>query len=155
MSNQLTAATAIDTSVIVPGLLFWHEKHAVASAALIELLESGNQVVLPLHSLVEAYAVMTRLPPPHRLSAKDALDLLNGSFRQRSNLVGLEGDEGWELLQSLRDRDLVGGTSYDSLIFASARKGGARRLLTFNRSHFERIAGEEIEIVVPATAPRG
>lgn len=149
MSDRIASVTAIDTSVIVPGLLFWHERHEAASAALVQLLESGNEVVLPLHSLVEAYAVMTRLPPPHRLSAKDALDLLDGSFRNRSNLIGLEGDEGWDLLQNLSHRNLVGGTSYDSLILAAARKGGAQRILTFNRSHFERIATEGIEIVVP------
>lgn len=89
MSDRIASVTAIDTSVIVPGLLFWHEKHEAASAALVQLLESGNEVVLPLHSLVEAYAVMTRLPPPHR-----------------------------DLLQNLSHRNLVGGTSYDSLILA-------------------------------------
>jgi len=31
-----------------------------------------------------------------------------------------------------------------------ARKGGAQRLLTFNRSHFERLETEGIEIVTPA-----
>ena len=149
MSEKLASITAIDTSVIVPALLFWHEKHEAASAALVELLESDITVVLPLHSLVEAYAVMTRLPPPHRLGAKDALDLLDGSFRKRSSLVGLEGEEGWDLLQDLSQRNLVGGTSYDSLILASARKGGAQRILTFNRPHFERVATEGIEIVVP------
>lgn len=150
MTEQTASITAIDTSLIVPSLLFWHEKHVVASAALVELLESDSTVVVPLHSLVEAYAVMTRLPPPHRLSAEEAFDLLEGSFRSRSDLIGLEGDEGWDLLQDLCQRNLVGGSSYDSLILASARKGGAQRILTFNRSHFERIATEGIEIVVPS-----
>ena len=39
--------------------------------------------------------------------------------------------------------------SYDALILACAKKGGARRLLTFNRAHFERIRVEGIEILVP------
>lgn len=39
--------------------------------------------------------------------------------------------------------------SYDGLILACAMKGGAQRLLTFNRAHFERIRNEGIEIVVP------
>jgi hypothetical protein len=37
------------------------------------------------------------------------------------------------------------------LILACARKGGARRLLTFNRSHFQPMAQEDIEIVVPGS----
>jgi predicted nucleic acid-binding protein len=135
--------------VIISGLLSWHENHKAASAALTDLFEGGDAVVLPLHSLVEAYAVMTRLPPPHRLGAKEALDVLEGSLRSRSNLVGLAAKEGWDFLRELSRRNLVGGTSYDSLILASARKGGAQRLLTFNRAHFERAGTEDIEIVVP------
>ena len=148
--SEATPKTAVDTSVIVAALLSWHEGHGPASAVLGELLESDTPVVLPIQSLVEAYAVMTRLPPPHRLSAQDALDLLEGSFRMRSNLVGLDGDEVWDLLHGLNRRNLIGGTSYDALILASAHKGGAQRMLTFNRSHFERAATEGIEIMVPS-----
>jgi predicted nucleic acid-binding protein len=135
--------------VIISGLLSWHENHKAASAYLTELFESRGEVVLPLHSLVEAYAVMTRLPPPHRLSAKEAFDILEGSFQSRANLVGLAGNEGWGFLRALSFRNLVGGTSYDSLILESARKGGAQRILTFNRAHFERVGNEGVEIVVP------
>lgn len=142
--------TAVDTSVIVSGLFSWHKDHAAASAALVELLEGKSEVILPLTSLIESYAVMTRLPPPHRISAKDALELLEGSFKSRSILIGLEGEEGWDLLRDLSQRNLFGGTSYDGLILTCARKGGAKRILTFNRSDFERVATPDIEIVVPA-----
>jgi len=147
--------TAVDTNIIVAGLLSWHEHHEVASALLITLLEGGNEIVIPLLTLVEAYSVMTRMPPPHRLGSKDAAEILETSLRHRVILVGLEGDEGWDLLQDLSQRSITGGTAYDGVILACARKGGARRLLTFNRSHFERLATEEIEIVVPgSTAPQ-
>lgn len=140
---------ALDASVIVAGLLSWHEQHEVATAELVALLERPRKIVLPVHSLVEAYAVMTRLPPPHRLGPEDALDLLEGSLRSRSILVGLDGEEGWDLIGELGRHSVAGGTSYDGLIVACARKGGAKRILTFNRKHFERLAVEGIEIVVP------
>ncbi|HEX3527929.1 MAG TPA: PIN domain-containing protein [Thermoanaerobaculia bacterium] len=143
--------TAVDTNVVVAGLLSWHAHHEMASAQLIALLESQTEIVLPLPALVEAYSVMTRLPPPHRLSSKDALEILESSLRHHVTLIGLDGDEGWTLLQDISQRSIIGGTTYDGLILACARKGGARRLLTFNRSHFERIATEEIEIVVPGS----
>jgi len=146
--ERVPPATALDTSVLIAGLLSWHEHHEPASAQLAELLASAADIVLPVHALVEAYAVLTRLPPPHRLSARDAFEILDGSFRNRAILVGLERDEGWDLIESLRDRSIAGGTSYDGLILACARKGGARRILTFNRAHFERL-GTGIEIVVP------
>lgn len=149
MASERLTRTALDTSVIIPALLSWHEDHEAASAALIGIFESEEEVILPLHSLVEAYAVMTRLPPPHRLSAREAFDILEGSFRSRSHLVGLAATEGWDFLRELSRRNLVGGTTYDSLILASARQGGAKRLLTFNRSHFERAGTEDLEIMVP------
>jgi predicted nucleic acid-binding protein len=151
-ADQVPMVTALDTSVIIPGLLSWHAHHEAASSELADLLESGSEIVIPLQSLIEAYAVMTRLPPPHRLSAKDALEILEGSFRHRTTIIGLEGNEGWDLILDLGQRAVAGGTSYDGLILACARKGGARRLLTFNRAHFERIGPEEIEILVPGEA---
>lgn len=148
-SERASPVTALDTSVIVSGLLASHQRHEIAAAELSALLNNQVEIVLPLHALVEAYAVMTRLPSPYRLSAKHALEILDRSFRDNARLVGLEGDEGWHLLGELSRRAVVGGTSYDGLILASARKGGAQRLLTFNRSHFERLELDGMEIQVP------
>jgi predicted nucleic acid-binding protein len=147
--------TALDTSVILAGLLGWHERHRVASAVLSSLLESEGRIVLPLQSLVEAYSVMTRLPAPHRLSPGSALRILEGSLRGRVIVVGLEGDEGWRCLEDLVRSSIAGGTSYDGLILACARKGDAKRILTFNPAHFERLGIEGIEgieVVVPGRA---
>ncbi len=143
--------TAVDTNVVVAGLLSWHENHQAAADHLIALMESRSEIVFPLHALVEAYSVMTRLPPPHRLGAKDAREILERSLRHRVNLVGLAGDEGWDLIEDIAQRSIAGGPAYDALILACSRKGGAKRLLTFNRAHFERLATEEIEIVVPGS----
>jgi len=148
-SERTSPVTALDTSVIVSGLLASHQRHEIAAAELSDLLENRVEIVLPLHALVEAYAVMTRLPSPHRLSAQHALEILDRSFRDDARLVGLEGDEGWHLLGDLSRRAVVGGTSYDGLILAAAHKGGARRLLTFNRAHFERLEIGGMEIRVP------
>ncbi len=150
-NDRLLPAVALDTSVIVSGLLSWHEHYETAAAALVMLLEGRDRVILPLHSLVEAYAVMTRLPPPHRLSSKRALAMLEGSFRNRLTLVGLDGEEGWGLIRDLDQQSIAGGASYDALIVACARKGGAQRILTFNRKHFERLESEDIEIVIPGS----
>lgn len=151
--RESPAATALDASVIIAGVLAWHEHHEAAAAELTALLEGPAEIILPAHALVEAYSVMTRLPSPHRLSAKDALDVLDGSLKQRTTVVGLDGKEGWELIGDLSRRQIAGATSYDGVIVACALKGGARRILTFNRAHFERVGGEALEIVVPGALP--
>lgn len=152
MANKRPPIAALDASVIVAGLLSWHEQHQVASAALVALLRRPDKIVVPLQSLVEAYAVITRLPPPHRLSPENALAILEGSLRSRSTVAGLDGEEGWDLIEELGHQSIAGGTSYDGLIMACARKAGAQRILTFNRKHFERLGIEEIEILVPGEA---
>jgi predicted nucleic acid-binding protein len=148
-SEDGPAATGLDTSVIIAGVLTWHQHHEAAAKELTVLLSSPAEVILPLQALVEAYSVMTRLPSPHRLSGKDALDILEGSLKERATVVGLDGEEGWELISDLSRRQIAGSTSYDGLIVSCARKGGARRILTFNRAHFERLGPDRIEIVVP------
>ena len=128
-SEKVHPITALDTSVIIAGLFSWHVHHEAAAAELAEILSESGKVVLPLQALVEAYSVMTRLPSPHRLSAKDALAALEGSFRQRTIVVGLEGDEVWELVEDLCRHQIAGGASYDGVIASCARKGVRRRSL--------------------------
>jgi len=150
-SEKAQRVTALDTSVVVAGLLSSHEQHGPAAAELAVLLAGPGDIILPLQALVEAYSVMTRLPSPHRLSAKDAHTVLERSFRQRTIVVGLDGHEAWELIEDLSQRQIAGATSYDGLIASCARKGGAQRILTFNRAHFERLAAAGLEVVVPGS----
>lgn len=140
--------TAIDTSVIIAGVLAWHPHHARAGAAFASL-GSARDVVLPAHALVEAYAVMTRLPAPHRLAAAVARDLLATVVAASGKVVALTGREHWAFVGGIAERGITGGLSYDALIVAAALRGGARRLLTFDASDFDRIAPPELEVVVP------
>jgi len=138
---------ALDTSVVIAGLLSWHEHHSEALSAIQRSLT--ETVVLPAPTLVESYAVMTRLPAPHRLGPGDAYATLEGSFRKETLVVGLTKDEPWDLLKDLSGDLFSGGITYDAQILACARKAGADSLLTLNRRHFERLANENIDVVVP------
>src|SRR6266496_3062792 len=71
---------AVDSSVIVAALLAWHQKHQPAARALERALGSKSGLVIPSHALFESYAVMTRLPAPHRLAPVDAVQLLQNNF---------------------------------------------------------------------------
>ena len=144
------SATALDTSVLVAGLLSWHESHASTLRALQGALRSGRGLVVPLPALLEAYAVMTRLPAPHRLAPRSAFELLAGSLESRSVVVGLIGSEAWTLLRTLSVEGIAGGRAYDAAILACAVKAGAKRLLTLDAADFGRLDPHGIEIVVPA-----
>jgi toxin FitB len=142
------APVALDTSVLIAALLTWHESHAAAAKALAAALADPAGTVLPLPSLVEAYAVMTRLPAPHRLRPRDAAEILIGSLRGHTRLVTLEGEQGWSLLESLAAMGISGGRTYDALIAASARSAAAERLLTLNERDFAAVA-PDLDVIVP------
>lgn len=141
---------AVDTSVLVAGLLPWHEHHAAALPALQGGLSEG--MALPLPALIESYAVMTRLPAPWRLSAADAASLLTRSFQGRARIVSLDFMDAWPFLHEVVSQAVSGGATYDAHIVACARKAGATRLVTFNRRHFERMNLGPMALIVP-TAP--
>ena len=141
---------AIDSRVIVAGLLAWHEAHDRAFRALVDALDDeGSGLVVPAPALVEAYSVMTRLPAPHRLAPGDAIDLLSGSFEGRATIVSLTGTETWRFLHNAAGEEIAGGSAYDALILRCARKAGATALLTLDRRDFSRLDTGAVRIVVP------
>jgi predicted nucleic acid-binding protein len=141
--------TAFDTSLIVAALSPWHEAHQPAHAALDQVLADAGRALLPIHALIEAYSVLTRLPAPVRLRSQDALFLLNETFESRTTLVGLEDGEVWQWLADQAEAEVAGGAIYDARILASARRAGAECLLTLNRRHFFRLGAREMGIEIP------
>lgn len=141
--------TALDTSVIVPALMSWHEHHAAALPVVRDALTDAGGVILPVPALVEAFAVITRLPAPWRLRAADAHRLLAETFRGKARVVGIEGDEAWDLLDDALGNAVSGGATFDAHIAACARKAGASHLATFNRRHFDRFDLGEVDLLVP------
>ncbi len=127
----------------------WHvvRCHEPALSSLIDASKGG--LVVPAPALSEAYSVMTRLPAPHRLAPADACELLSGSFERRATVVGLTEKESWRFLHETAGQGVAGGSTYDALILACARKARATRLLTLDRRDFVRLEAGEIEIVVP------
>lgn len=130
--------TAVDTSVLVAALLTWHERHDAAARALARAMDSSEGFVIPVHVLVECYAVLTRLPPPHRLSPADAASLLDANFRE-ARLASFPSRSVWPLLARLSDKEIAGGATYDAMILDTARTAGATALLTLNSRDFERV----------------
>ena len=61
-----------DTSALVAAVSTWHERHDRTRTELQRRTDAGEELVLAAHSLVETYAVLTRLPG-HRLRVDDAI----------------------------------------------------------------------------------
>jgi predicted nucleic acid-binding protein len=140
----------IDTSCTIPLVSAWHEHHTRAHQAIEERLARGERLMVPGPGLIEAYAVLTRLPYPRRLSATAAGTLLTENFvGDDVEIISLDARTYARLVREAPHREIAGGTIYDAVILACALSVGASVLLTFNVRHFDRLATDSIEIVVP------
>ena len=140
--------TIVDSNCLVAAVCTWHQRHAATARELAARHRAGDDICLAAPALVEAYAVLTRLPAPHRLSPADAYTVLEANWGA-CELVGLTPQEHWKALAACRDGGVGGGPTYDAVIAACARKARAGLLLTWNVGHFERF-GDDVEVRAPA-----
>ncbi len=136
-----------DTSCLVAVLCSWHEHHDRTKREIEARAASKHKLVLASHSLSETYAVLTRLPPPSRLSGADARSLLEANWA-RTETAHLTGPEVWRALKVAEERGVAGGRTYDALIAFSALKASVETLVTWNVKNFGPFRGE-IEVVTP------
>jgi predicted nucleic acid-binding protein len=131
------ATFALDTSCMVAAICMWHERHEVAVAAIEQRLDRGDRLVVAAHAIIEAYAVLTRLPAPHRLAPADAWALVKANFVEPATVVALNGPAYVTLLNRLASAGIGGGRSYDAVIAVSAGQAKVDALLTLNPRHFD------------------
>lgn len=108
---------ALDTSVAVPLVMRRHEAHTLVREAV-----RGQPPVLTFHSLIETYAVLTRLPGDARVSPADAARVLATNFGPPLPLR-LSGDDA--LPGRLASADVAGGAAYDAVVALTALGAGA------------------------------
>lgn len=135
---------AVDTSVIVAALNTRDPRYESAARA-IERLADDNALIVPLHALMEAYSVLTRLPKPFRTTPAETSRALRESLGDLP-VAGFAADQVWPLLEKLASIGISGGRIYDAAIAHVAREAGAEAILTFNARHFW---GEGLQVLTP------
>jgi len=109
----------------------WHENHEAAANEIERRLAGRAKMIVAAPALVEAYAVLTRLPPPHRLSPQTALTLLENNFLKLATVIALNAKSYETLLLRAPKNNVAGGRTYDAVISACAEQGKASTVLTF------------------------
>lgn len=140
----------VDTSCIIPAVCVWHVHHEQAAAEIEQRLGGGATMTTAAHALAEAYSVLTRFPPPFRLSPADAHALLEGNFTADARIIALSANGYRQLLQRSAGQGIAGGRIYDGVIAACALLAKATTFLTFNTDHFAGLAAEGIELIDPS-----
>jgi predicted nucleic acid-binding protein len=111
---------APDTSVLVAGFATWHEGHDLAVRAL------NRGVHLIAHAAVETYSVLTRLPPPHRVSPVAVQAYLADVTSTEYLTLDARSHRG--LIDHLAEHHVTGGAIYDALVGLTAKAAGATLL---------------------------
>ena len=110
----MTAASfAVDTSIVIAGLVQTHRSHAAAR----ELL--AQRPAIPAHVALESYSVLTRLPPPVRVSSAVAAQVLAKTFPE---VLPLEEPAQRSLVGTLAAAGVAGGNVYDGIVAMTARQ---------------------------------
>ncbi len=135
---------------MIAAVCSWHEHHEAAVNELERRLAGRAKMIVAAPALVEAYAVLTRLPPPHRLSPQTALNLLEANFLKLATVIALNAKSYETLLLRAPKNGVAGGRTYDAVIGACAAQGNAATVLTFNGRDFTDL-GNEFEVVIPGT----
>lgn len=115
----------VDTSVAVAAALPWHEAHSAARSAL-----PRSKTPLLAQVAVETYSVLTRLPPPQRLTPSLARGYLVETFVLPPITFSSAGYE--RLLGLAVAERIVGGAVYDAIVGGTAQEAGAT-LLSLDR----------------------
>ena len=134
---------------MIAAICTWHEHHERAVQEITRRLDRGEEMIAAAPALVEAYAVLTRLPAPYRLSPTDALALLDSNFISTTKIAVLDGKSYQTLLRQAPAEGIVGGQTYDAVIASCALHAKVTTLLTFNEQHFAPFRAKGIAVVVP------
>lgn len=112
LTSNVEASAVADTSVVIALTLGGHARHRSAVEA-----HRRHAPALAGHARFEAYSVLTRLPPPGRLSPADAARALRRNYPET---VWLGVADQRRVLDLLVRAGVQGGAVYDALVAGSA-----------------------------------
>jgi predicted nucleic acid-binding protein len=128
-----------DTSVLVASLVRAHPRHPQAADWHRRGIKGEVDFFVSSHSLLELFAVLTRLPLQPSIQPSMAWTLIRSGVADRATIVPLTPKEYVGLVEEAAGLGLTGGVVYDALIARAAKKVQADVLLTLNPEHFRRV----------------
>ncbi|WP_454062700.1 PIN domain-containing protein [Candidatus Nitrospira salsa] len=145
----------LDSSVMVAAVCSWHEHHQAAIEEIERRLKRRQTMIVAAPTLVETYAVLTRLPSPHRLSSHDAKNLIESNFLNEYKCIALDENDYKHLVLEAPGKDVSGGRTYDWVIALCAQKAEVSVLLTFNIRDFTSFSLHDVGIYFPESSVSG
>ena len=136
-----------DTSVLVAAFVNAHPKHANCLPWLQKVKKKEIEGIISVHSLIEIYSILTKLPLSPRINPALALNLIKENILEDFELVTYGKKDYINLLDELSSGNIAGGASYDGLILSAAKKVTADKILTLNVNDFIRVFPQLVRII--------
>lgn len=144
---------AIDTSVLVAGVIASHTHYSRAAAWLAALASGQHAGVVTTHALNETYSVLTKIPCTPRIDPGTAERIV---ARLRGSLQVLPVSEALAVaaIERCARHGLASGAVFDALHLVAAEAEQVDVVLTFNVRHFTRLSiATSPRIVAPPDPP--
>ena len=141
----------LDTSVLLAGLIDLGPQSAPSQSILHAVAEKTvSPPSTAWHCCLEFYSVATRMPAEFRLTAADAVRLLQEEVFGRMTVHDLPVGRRDDLLRAAAQDGVTGGRIYDAHIAEVARGAGADVIVTDNRRHFLAALRHGLRVETPA-----
>lgn len=116
-----------------------HPAHQRARLWIDDIRNGKVDAIISAHSLAEVYSVLTRIPPPQRLSSKVAWSLIQQDILAITEVVALTSQEYQVFIERLALAQVTGGAVYDAVIADVALKSTVDHIITLNPRDFRRV----------------
>jgi len=136
-----------DTSVLVAAFVIAHPRHISCLPWLQKVKKKEIEGIFCVHSLIETYSILTKLPLSPRISPALALNLIKENILENFKLVTYGKEDYINLLEDLSSGNIAGGASYDGLILSAAKKVTVDKILTLNVKDFIRVYPQFVRII--------
>jgi predicted nucleic acid-binding protein len=141
----------LDTSVLLAGLIDFGPQSAPAQSLMHAIAEGRlPRPGTAWHCCLEFFSVATRLPPEFRLTAGDAIHLVEQEVFARIAIHDLPATDRLPMLRAAAHDAITGGRIYDAHIAEVARGAGASVVVTDNRRHFLSALRYDMRVETPA-----
>ena len=138
----------VDTSVIIAAVHANHPVHLSSSRWLDEAFAT-HDVVVAHHSVLEAYAVLTRLPAQYRVGPDEAEIVLRETLQHNARLAPFGEGSMWNFMTGMTALPAAGGAAYDAFIVQLLSEAGAEAIVTYNVDDFRRLS-PHVRVTDPA-----
>jgi predicted nucleic acid-binding protein len=129
-----------DSSVLVAGLMDIHPEYERARAWFERVARREVRGVTSAHGLAETWSALTGIPLRPPLAAATAHRIVREGILARFEIASATARDYERVLASAADLDARGGSVYDALHAAMARKARADVVLTLDIRDFRRVA---------------